>query len=364
MEQHTFESNPIARQPAVPLQPVIDPAGWTAEEMRSTGDWVYQLSATEIGEIAEAVEGVKKRAIAIIDIRREDFPLPSFGPALDDFRREILHGRGFKTLRGVPVADYTIEQSAIACFGIGTYIGKAVSQNAMGHLLGHVRDLNVDPNSPTKRGYHSSGSLPFHSDSCDVVGLLCLHAAKTGGTSAIVPTVTLHNKLLKRRPDLVEALSQPMYRDRRGEVPEGMTNWYALPYFNYNEGYLTTTKGYFITSKENFPEDVVLTPKQIEAVEVVAALAQEFRFDMEFLQGDFQFLHNHVMLHARTDYEDWPEPERMRHLLRLWLSTPDEEGGRPLPQGFYDRYAITKDDGRPGGIICKDTVLKAPLIPE
>ena len=253
MEQHTFESNPIARQPAVPLQPVIDPAGWTAEEMRSTGDWVYQLSATEIGEIAEAVEGVKKRAIAIIDIRREDFPLPSFGPALDDFRREILHGRGFKTLRGVPVADYTIEQSAIACFGIGTYIGKAVSQNAMGHLLGHVRDLNVDPNSPTKRGYHSSGSLPFHSDSCDVVGLLCLHAAKTGGTSAIVPTVTLHNKLLKRRPDLVEALSQPMYRDRRGEVPEGMTNWYALPYFNYNEGYLTTTKGLLHHLEGKFP---------------------------------------------------------------------------------------------------------------
>ena len=104
MEQQTLESNAAARQPAVPLQPVIDPAGWTAEEMGKTGDWVYQLSATETGEIAEAVEGVKKRGIPIIDIRREDFPLPSFGPALEEFRREILHGRGFKILRGVPVA--------------------------------------------------------------------------------------------------------------------------------------------------------------------------------------------------------------------------------------------------------------------
>jgi len=83
------------------------------------------------------------------------------------------------------------------------------------------------------------------------------------------------------------------------------------------------------------------------------------RLDMNFMPGDIQFLHNHTILHARSAYEDWPEVERKRHLLRLWLSPP---GARPLPPVFAECYGSLTIGDR-GGIICKGTRLHVPLTP-
>ena len=83
------------------------------------------------------------------------------------------------------------------------------------------------------------------------------------------------------------------------------------------------------------------------------------RLDMEFRPGDMQFVHNHTTLHDRTAFEDWPEPERKRHLLRLWLAAP---GARPLPPAYAERYGSVTIGDR-GGIICSGTKLHAPLEP-
>ena len=350
---------------ATPIrQPIEGPSAWIGADMRNREvEWSYRLSAAEIAEIEMALKQVQSRGLDISDIRREDFPLPKLGPVLDRLRAEVLDGRGFVLLRGVPVEDRPIAESAAAYWGIGTYFGSARSQNAHGHLLGHVYDLGgSSATDPTIRSYATSERQNFHIDRCDVVALLCLRRARSGGQSAIVSSMTVHNVIAARRPDLLERLYRPFPVDRRGEVPEGKAPFYEAPVFNEHAGKISVLYSRLhIGSSQRFPEARRLAPADIEALDMLAELAgdPELRLDMNFMPGDIQFLHNHTILHARTGYEDWPEAERKRHLLRLWLSPP---GARPLPPVFAECYGdITIGDR--GGIICKGTRLHAPLVP-
>ncbi len=349
------------RRPARPLEPVIDPAGWTKEELAARKDWIHELTEAEVADLDAAVARVRERGLELMDIAKGDFPLPVLGPALDAIAGEVIDGRGFVLIRGVPVERYSRLEAAIAFWGMGRYIGDPVSQNAKGHLLGHVQDLGgTSFANPSNRGYETPDALPYHSDSCDVVGLLCLHPSKSGGESTIVSSVTIHNVMLRERPDLVAALAEPVYRDRRGEIPAGAGPWYRLPVFNYHRGYLTTSwQGGYIRSARRFDDVPDPAPALDEALDMFARLCRELSFSMDFRPGDIQFLHNHVVVHSRTAFVDYPEPERRRHLLRLWLATPN---GRPLPEGFADRYHNLAPGRRPaGGIIVPGTRLHAPL---
>ena len=349
----------------LPLRrPIKGPAAWVGADMRGReAEWSYRLSSAEIAEIEAALTAVRSRGINIADIRREDFPLPRLGPVLDRLRAEVLKGRGFVLLRGVPVENRPVAESATAYWGIGSYFGGARSQNSKGHLLGHIYDLGgSSATNPNIRSYATSERQNFHIDRCDVVALLCLRRAKSGGLSAIASSMAVHNVMLERRPDLLERLYQPFPVDRRGEVPEGKAPFYDAPVFNEHAGRLSVLYSRLhIGSSQRFPDARRLTAEDIEALDFLGELAgdPELRLDMNFMPGDIQFLHNHTILHARTAYEDWPETERKRHLLRLWLSPPN---ARPLPPVFAECYGdITIGDR--GGIICKGTRLHAPLVP-
>ena len=357
----------IERAPRpVPARPPVDgPSAWVGADMRNReAEWSYRLSAPEVSEIEAALHAVRGRGLELAEIRRDDFPLPTLGPVLDRMRAQVIDGRGFALLRGLPVEDRPIEDNATAYWGIGTYFGRARSQNAKGHLLGHVYDLGkgLSATNPNLRSYATAEAQNFHIDRCDVVALLCLRRAKSGGLSTIVSSMTVHNEMARRRPDLLERLYQPFPVDRRGEVPEGKAPFYDAPVFNEHGGLLSVLYSRLhIGSSQRFPEARRLTAEDLEALEVFSQLANdpELRLDMNFMPGDIQFLHNHTILHARSGYEDWPEPERKRHLLRLWLSPP---GARPLPPVFAECYGnITVGDR--GGIICRDTRLHAPLTP-
>ena len=361
-------SETIAAKPVPPTlsrHPVDGPSAWTGADMRKReAEWSYRLSPAEIAEVEAALRAVRERGLDIADISREDFPLPTLGPVLERLRGEVLDGRGFVLVRGMPVAGRPIEESAAAYWGVGSYFGSARSQNAKGHLLGHVYDLGIglSEKDPNLRSYATAERQRFHIDRCDVVALLCLRRAKSGGLSAIVSSMTLHNVMAARRPDLLARLFQPFAVDRRGEVPEGKAPFYEAPVFNEHAGYLSVLYSRLhINSAQRFPEARRLTPEDIEALEMFGDLANdpELRLDMAFEPGDIQFLHNHTILHARSAYEDWPEIERKRHLLRLWLAPP---GARPLPPVFGECYGNLTVGDR-GGIICKETRLHAPLVP-
>jgi hypothetical protein len=351
----------MADHPMPPRPLVQGPSAWIGAELsRRPEEWIYQVSSSDLAEIEAAVAACRDRDIA--SVGRSDFPLPTLGPVLDRIRGELLHGRGFVLMRGLPVEGRPIAESAAAFWGIGTYLGSARSQNAKGHVLGHVRDLGLATEDPNVRTYQTTERQYFHTDSCDVVGLLCLKTAKEGGLSSLVSSNTIYNVMAERYPDLVGRLFQTFPTDRRGEVPEGMKPWFDTPVFNDYQGYLSAIySGTYIRSAQRFPSARRLSREDLAALDCFDSLAedQELRLDMTLEPGDIQFVHNHTILHDRTGFTDWPEPERKRHLLRLWLAVP---GARPLPPVYLERYGSI-DIGDRGGIICQGTKLHAPLEP-
>lgn len=342
-----------------------DPADWRAADMADPARWTLELGPGERDAVAEAARASRARARPIAEITRADFPLPGLAERLAEAAREVTRGRGFVLLRGMPIDGLSREEAIRAYVGVASHFGTPLSQNGKGHLVGHVIDLGRDASDPKTRIYTTSIRQLFHTDSCDIVGLLCLHPAKAGGASAIASSTAVVREMERRRPDLVAVLERPFWYDRKGEVPEGKEPYYQMPVVHRHNGQITVIYGRdFITAAQaRFPDLPRLTDAQIEALDLFDALCESdaFRLDMDFRPGDVQLLHNHQILHARTDYEDWPEPERKRHLIRLWLSAHDP---RPLPKVFEERYGPIVA-GRPrGGIQVPGMALTTPLQPE
>ena len=314
-------------------------AAWRGASMRERTDWIYDLTAADREDLDAALAGVRTRGLDIPAIGKKDFPLPRLGPSLQQLLHGLEVGRGFCLLRGLPIERYSKQDAGVIFWGIGQHLGRAVAQNAQGDVLGHVRDMGRDGRRDMHaRGYQTRMHLPFHNDSSDVVGLMCLRTAKSGGLSSIVSSVAVHDEMLRLRPDLAKLLYEPFCVDRRGEEAPGDRPYYLTPIFNPHRGRLFNRfNRSYIISAQRFPEVPRLTAAQNEALDMVDSLCRsnEFRLDMELRPGDIQFVNNYVVLHSRTEYEDYEEPDIKRHLLRLWLFTP---GLMDRPPALSDRF--------------------------
>lgn len=211
------------------------------------------------------------------------------------------------------------------------------------------------------RYYQTNRKLEYHTDSVDIVGLLCLQPAKAGGESYLASSISVYNEILRRRPELMPALFEPFPTDRRGEVPEGMKPWFDIPVYHWHAKHLTCiyVRQYIESAQKHFPEARRLTHEQVEAMDLMDELCNDsaIHLAMDFRPGDIQLLHNHQILHSRGDFENWPEPERHRHLLRLWVAPPE---ARPLPEVFAPRYGSVTPGAR-GGIVVKGTKLHVAI---
>ncbi len=336
------------------------PSTWYGPDMAGReNEWVIELSPSDVAELEKAAAPLLASGQNIGSITEKDFPLPTFASKLRALREELIHGRGFALMRGLPVAKYTEKEAGTIFYGLGCHLGSPRSQNAMGHTLGHVRDLGMKSTDPNARIYQTNERQTFHTDSSDVVGLLCLNKAKSGGASLLVSASTIFNEMRKHRPDLLELLLQPIATDRRGEVPEGMLPYLLIPVFSYYKGFFTPFyQRQYIDSAQRFEDAPRLTTLHVEALNMFDNLANDPKLclSMELEPGDMQFVYNHALLHDRTSFEDWDEPAKRRHLLRLWLSIP---GDRSLPDVFATRYG-TIEIGNRGGIIVKGTSLTIP----
>ena len=336
-------------------------AAWYGPEMTRSTEWLMPLSAAEIAEVESATKKLVARDADIAALKPSDFPLPMLARKLKArVTDEVLNGRGFLLMRGLPVERWTMREAATAFFGLGTHLGSARSQNGKGHVLGHVQDLGLDVHDPNVRIYQTHERQTFHTDSCDIVGLFCLKTARSGGLSALVSSTTIFNEMRRHRPDLLKLLFEPLATDRRGEVPEGQKPYFQIPLFSWHKGFLTAIyQRQYIDSAQRFPDAPRLTPERVEALDMFDALTNDPKLNMfmEFKPGDVQLVHNHTLLHDRTSFVDWAEPERKRHLLRLWLAA---DRARPLPETFAQRYGSVAIGDR-GGIIVRGTRLQAPL---
>jgi hypothetical protein len=344
-----------------PLRVYDNAQAWYGAQMAKQFDWIHVLSEREISELDRAVAAVENAGIALLDLRREHFPLDELASKLAELRHELLHGRGFFLARGVPVERYTPNQAAIAFLGIGHHMGEPVSQNGKGHILGHVKNLGLDFKDSEVRGYQTSARLDYHTDYSDVVGLLCLKTSRAGGSSSIVSSTTLWNEMVRRRPDLAHALEAPLHYTRWGEIPAGKKRYSDVPVFNHWKDRMIAFRNTRATimKAQAFPEVPRITPLQLEALDFLETLENDpsLHLAMEFQPGDMQFVCNHCILHARTEYEDWPEPEKRRHLLRLWLAC---DGGPELPSFMAGDFQGRTASGRPDGIHVPGVPFKVP----
>ncbi len=327
------------------------PTAWLGSDLvDDPAAWILTLSPDHISELRRAAATVITQGLALSEISNALFPLPTLAPVLRQLRTELTHGRGFSLIRGLNIDDVTERETSIIFFGLGSHIGHARSQNAAGDILGHVRDVGAKGSDTNVRIYQTNERQTFHTDSCDVVGLICLRAAQSGGDSLLVSATSIYNAYLERRPDLLPYLFEPIATDRRGEIPHGMKPYFEIPVFSWFQDYLSVMyQRQYIDSAQRFEEAPRLTQNHIDALDLFDELANdpELSLSMTLKPGDMQFVHNHSMLHDRTGFMDWPDPERRRHLLRLWLSVP---GDRPLPDCFATRFGSTEIGDR-GGIV-------------
>lgn len=330
-------------------EPSVSRAAWTGAEMRSSDEWIHRLTDAEVDELEAALAAVKSKGVGLYDVTREDFPLPTLSPVIQGWVHDLEDGRGFLLVKGLPIDRYSESDASTIYWGIGQHMGLPVSQNAAGDLLGHVRDTGRSIADPSVRGYQTRIRLPYHTDGSDVVGLLCFRPARSGGLSSIVSSSTVFNEVVRRRPDLVDVMYEAFFYDRREEQAPGQDPWYTSPIASYVDGRLSVRyiRG-FIETAQRFPEVPRITDRQRELLDLIDAITMDPDVEllMDFEPDDMQFVNDYVILHSRTDYADFEEPERKRHLLRLWLTL--REGRRLAPDFARGMGAVDERGGRGG----------------
>jgi hypothetical protein len=341
---------------------------WRGSEMSRNRRWIKEFPADLLNQIDIAID--KAGNLDWRRISRHNFPLPDAAAFFDDIREELESGCGMVKMRGLDVGRYSEEQLRRIWYAIGCHLGTPMYQNRSGEMMRDIRDegmgvgakLYGETVDAAGRQFLSSGArtlssgqLRFHTDRCDVVGLLCVRQACEGGVSKLASSATVYNQIRKRRPDLHALLCRPIPRSRFGEEWGGEHVAYDLPVFGVREGKLTSH--YSLTYIENaqmLPSARKLTDAEHEAIRMLMDVAEEECFEMRFEPGDIQLLNNHVVYHGRTAFKDDESRGQDRMLMRLWLSVPNS---RALPED----HAVLWGDvgaGKPhGGIAQPATVV-------
>jgi hypothetical protein len=331
-------------------EPVISPAGWRAGDIDPNGKWQRPLSVPERDDLLRMVDAVRNTGKPMLELTRDDAPLGRFGAVLDEMIRDLEHGPGFMLIRGLPTDRFSVEDNRLLFWAIGTHLGVARPQGKASQLMSDVRDTGGQYRGVGGRGYNTSAELDYHVDGSDIVGLLCLKTARTGGKSRLSSSVAIHNEILRRDPGLIDLLYETFPQNRQNEHAPDEANWYNAPIYSQQDGHFAAryTRNH-IRSSQLLDDPPRLTARQHEALDLIQMLAEspEFSFDMWLEPGDLQFVNNHVLVHSRTRYEDHEAPQDKRHLLRLWLAVP---WGRPLCEAMRDAYKAVEPGTVRGGV--------------
>lgn len=311
------------------IAPLSVPAAWTGAELSRAGDWIHPLSPAEIDAAGKIAATARAAGGPLSSLAREDLPLGALAPSVRAWRDELHRGRGFVLIRGLPVDRLSKEDAAAVYWAIGLHLGTPVPQNFLGEVLTDIRDTGADPDDPSTRLYKTRAEQDFHTDGADIIGLLCLKTSKSGGQSRIVSSVSVYNEFVRGHPELAPVLFENFYW-HYFEPHMAEPVHFVRPICAERGGGLNTAFiPWYIRRAQELADVPRMTPEQTRAVELMERTANDpsLYLDMEFRPGDIQLLKNSVILHKRTAYEDWDEPERKRHLLRLWLAAPDFEDG-------------------------------------
>lgn len=343
-------------------QAIGGPSAWHGAEMAGSRRWVRELPATAIGEIDAALAGVRRRRLSWREVDAAQFPLPGLGGLFAEIAEELENGCGMVKLRGLPVERWEADDLRRIYFALGSHVGRPVFQNRSGELMRDIRDegagigerygqIATSDGGSFLSSYArtlSNGRLRFHTDRCDVVALLCARQAQAGGTSKLCSSVAVHDAMLARRPDLLDALYRPVWRSRHGEEAATPDSVYPLPVFGVRDGRLTSHFSLtYIEAAQMVAGVPSLDAAQRAAIDMLLELAEELSFEMALEPGDIQFLNNHVVYHGRTPFTDDAASGRDRLLHRLWLTMSNS---RALPEDHRVLWGEVAAGAGRGGI--------------
>ncbi|MEM8686453.1 MAG: TauD/TfdA family dioxygenase [Pseudomonadota bacterium] len=332
-------------------QPINHPSAWKASDYASPDDYAFDLGPRHFAAFDQALENIHRQGLTLDDVEKKHFEVPEIAGDIKAIFDEIQSGRGFVLVRGFPLERYSEEEISLIYWGLGTHMGRGVSQSVMGDRLGHVMDHSQ--NDPNARAYRNKQDLSLHTDLSEIVSLLSLACAKTGGLSQFASVVSIHNEILKHHPEYLEPLYEGFRYYRAGEEGPGedpVTPW-NVPVLAYKDGLISAR--YVRSYLENGAEVLgqPLSELQRRALDYFDEVARREDVMLEFLiePGQAVFQNNYVVLHARSAFEDDMAAGYRRHLLRLWLDVPD---GRPAPQEMelHTGPGIGRQEGkRPSG---------------
>lgn len=343
--------------------PEVTESVWTASTFAGNDTlWSRAFTDSELEVLEKGAEGILN---ASIDIDQDTISLSAVGAAASSLPKTfigslhalrdniLLKGQGFYLLRGLPSRAWGDKKSSAAFLLLSKVMGNLRQQNGAGHVLGHVTDLGLSSSNPNVRVYQTHERQTFHTDSSDLVALLCLRPAKHGGDSFLVSAGAVFNALRTRSPHLAKALLEPLATDRRGEVPAGQLPFFEIPVFQPHCGHLSVIyQRQYIDSAQRFEQARRLDPTTVAALDAFDALcnSEEFQVRMRLEPGDVQLVHNHALLHDRSAFEDFSgEPTLKRHLLRSWIAPPPPAPVRPLPEVYAQRFGSVVA-GERGGV--------------
>lgn len=314
--------------------PITGKVAWKGKDLLTHDDWILTLDDSSLAGLDEALAYLQSTGKAAPDFAREDFPLSARLQA--DVARivdELEEGYGFILVKGLSPQRYSEQQMTDIYFGIGLHMGLPVSQNGKGELLGKVTSVG-NVNDKKTRVYETNAYLPYHTDLSDVVGLLSIKRARSGGLSSLVSAATVYNEILNHYPEFIGLLYRPVYFDHLGdELPT------LSPIFSYHNQKLSCR---YLRQYIELGHDIrqmPLSKVEIEALDLIDTIIhkEEIRLDMMMEPGDIQFANNYSVMHSRNSFEDYDDPAEKRKLLRLWLKMPN---ARELAPEFPGRNGI------------------------
>ncbi|MCC7426655.1 MAG: TauD/TfdA family dioxygenase [Alphaproteobacteria bacterium] len=325
----------LHRKPAAPpparAEPVAD-AGrlWTAATLDPLRESLFfDLPAATLAEIEEAIAHCRANGLTLETMEQEDFRLPSFAPHVAGLRHKLDTGAGILVLRGLPVDRHDDATCGMIAWGLANYLGRPLRQGlSADRRLFTVTDTGGQFNDPTRIGATSGESYPHTDNGClearppDYIGLLCVQNALAGGESWVISAATIHNEMLRRRPDLVPPLYHPFhFRPPKMHAWPSGPRTVSYPIFDPHGAEMRIHYARVMVEPGMEMAGTPLSPAQREALDVLDGVigdpALGFRYMLQ--PGEFLFVNNLVNLHGRAAYKDQPGAGRRRVLKRIWL---------------------------------------------
>lgn len=301
---------------------ITDARAWRAGTIDTA--WRYRLSERCLTGVDAAIQRLRREPCAPTAPRADDWLDAACVREMAPVRAALEEGRGFAIVYGLP--SYAANEMQAAYWLVGQLLGRPVEQNVQGTLLYDVRDEGRSVQygarfsvTNAETGYHTDNS--FGECIIHYVGLLCLQTARQGGLNQVVSGYTLHNELLTRYPDVLATLYDPFHFDRRGGLRPGDAPTIVFPVMRWGgQGLECRYLRYWIDAGHDKARQP-LTAAQTRALDVLDEVVREPDLHVEFgLQpGDMFFANNRWLFHNRSAFEDYAEPERRRHYVRLWL---------------------------------------------